>query len=453
MPDDQSNDSAKEDGELFRQLVSHLTDCAMFVCDRHGVVQGWNVGAEHLFGYVEREIIGRSLDCFFTPEDLEAGVPQQEMEAALHTGIGPDDRWHVRKDGSRFWGSGLLTPVRDAAGEVCGFAKILRDRTTWKQQQDAAEDSRRRQEARVTAILDTALDCRATIVARAVEMAQPLLDAHEHRLEIATADESLLVDADAVRLTQVVTNLLINAAKYTETGGQIHISAARQGGQAVLRVRDNGIGIAPDVLPHVFDLFVQGKAAATRSPSGLGVGLTLVRNLVDMHGGTVEAGSAGIGAGAEFTVRLPLITHAHEEGPKVRDTAHVSSTSQRILVVDDNADAADSLAALIRMQGHEVRVAHDGRSALDTVRTYRPSLIFLDIGMPEMDGHEVARRLRGMPGMKHTVLAALTGWGQPEDRRRSEAAGFDHHLVKPMELHVLDDLLDGLSRPGPLADG
>ncbi|MEO6744625.1 MAG: PAS domain S-box protein [Caldimonas sp.] len=1070
MPDDQQHDSARGDGDLFRLLVSHLTDCAMFVVDRNGVVQGWNVGAEQLFGYVESEIIGRSLERFFTPEDVEAGVPQQEMKDALHTGIGPDDRWHLRKDGSRFWASGLLTPVRDAAGEVCGFAKILRDRTPWKLQQDAAEDARSRQEARVTAILDTALDCiitinalghvlefnpaaertfgyrradvlgrelstliipeslraahhrglahylatgegpvlgkrielaamradgtefpvelaitriatdgsplftaylreisdrvwagqlrnarfaitqhlaqardletaavgvlrsicenlhwevgafwvvgseaesltclttwheagtpgatfaiesrrrtflrgeglpgqvwatgefawlldvplapnfpraalaaaaglqsafafpilvggathsvmefftrqvrepdsglletmatvagqvgqflkrlhaeqtlresegrfralmeqapfsvqilspdgqtsrvnqawsnlwgvsleqlagynilqdlqlestgvapylrrafageavaipeirydpnetlpgltrhsdpvrwvsavayplkdsgdrvrevvlvhdditarkaaegavreseeklrllvdtipqlawmarrdghifwynrrwydytgttpdemegwgwqsvhdpavlpevlsrwdasitrgdpfdmvfpikgadgqfrpfltrvnplrdaagqivywfgtntdisdikrmeqalrdadrrkdeflatlahelrnplapirnslqilkvpnvdpatatqtrdmmerqvnhlvrlvddlmdvsrvvrgkielqkapveLATVVARAVEMAQPLIDEHQHRLDIATADESLLVDADAVRLTQVLSNLLINAAKYTDAGGHIRVFAERQAGQGVLRVQDNGIGIAPDVLPHVFDLFVQGQAAAARSPSGLGVGLTLVRDLVEMHGGTAEARSAGTGAGAEFTIRLPLITQHRKQLAEIGDTAHVPPTSHRILVVDDNIDAAASLAVIIQMQGHEVRVAHDGISALDTVRAYQPSLIFLDIGMPKMDGYEVARRLRHMPDLQHTVLAALTGWGQPEDRRRSKEAGFDHHLVKPLEIDVLEDLLAGLSRPG-----
>ncbi|MDP9096514.1 MAG: PAS domain S-box protein, partial [Pseudomonadota bacterium] len=163
MPDNQPHDSARADGDVFRLLVSHLTDCAMVVADRNGLVQGWNVGAERLFGYLESEIIGRSLDRFFTPEDLHAGVPQREMRDALLSGIGSDDRWHVRKDGSRFWGSGLLTPVRDPAGEVCGFAKILRDRTAWKLQQDAAEDARRRQEGRANAILDTALDCIITI--------------------------------------------------------------------------------------------------------------------------------------------------------------------------------------------------------------------------------------------------------------------------------------------------
>lgn len=1066
MPDDQPYDTPGADRDLFRFLVSHLTDCAMFVSDRHGLVQGWNVGAERLFGYVEREIIGRPLDRFFTPEDLEAGVPQQEMQDALQTGSSPDDRWHVRKDGSRFWANGLLTPVRDHAGQVRGFAKIVRDRTAWKLHQDAAEDSRSRHEARATAILDTALDCiitidvqgrvlefnpaaertfgyrradvlgrelsaliipgslraahrrglahylatgegrvlgkrievvamradgtefqvelaitriatvgppmftaylreiservwdarlrsarfavtqhltqgldlqaaaaevlrslcehlqwdvgafwmvgpdaealtclttwheagtlgatfiqescrrtflpgeglpgrvwatgeaawlldvrcapnfpraelaasaglksafafpvivggvtrgvmefftrklrepdtglietlstvaaqvgqflkrleaeqtlresegrfralmeqapfsvqilspdgrilsvnqawsnlwgvsldqlagynilqdpqldakgvtpylrrafsgdavaipevrydpndtipgltrhrdptrwvsavayplkdsggrvrevvlvhdditarkvaqsamreseeklrlladtipqlawmarpdghifwynrrwydytgttpeemegwgwrsvhdpaalpevlsrwhtsitrgdpfdmvfpirgadgqfrpfltrvnplrdesdrivywfgsntdiseikrmeqalldadrrkdeflatlahelrnplapirnslqilkmpnvdaptatqtrdmmerqvdhlvrlvddlmdvsrvvrgkielrkapvdLATVIARAVEMAQPLLDAHEHSLDIATAQESLLIDADAARLTQVVCNLLINAAKYTEQGGRIRVCACRQDDQAVVRVQDNGIGIPPDMLPHVFDLFVQGQAAPSRSPSGLGVGLTLVKNLVDMHGGTVDAQSAGKGKGAEFIIRLPLTVPDLKQAPEVSSPARVPVTSHRVLIVDDNTDAADSLAMLISLQGHEVKVTNDGISALEIVRTYLPSLIFLDIGMPEMDGYEVARRLRGVPGLQRTVLAALTGWGQQEDRRRSKVAGFDHHLVKPLEPRVLEDLLAGL---------
>jgi len=292
----------------------------------------------------------------------------------------------------------------------------------------------------------------ASIVARAVETAQPLLDAHQHRLDITIADGSMLVDADAVRLTQVVSNLLINAAKYTEAGGQIEVAAVRQGGEVVLRVRDNGIGIAADVLPHVFDLFVQGHPSATHSLGGLGVGLTLVRTLVDMHGGTVQARSAGAGAGAEFTISLPLITQDRAECIEAGDAAQVAATSHRILVVDDNTDAAGSLALLLRLHGHEVRVAHDGISALDTARAHQPALIFLDIGMPDMDGYEVARRLRGIPGLERTVVAALTGWGQQKDRRRSAAAGFDHHLVKPLETHVLEGLLADLARAGPLAD-
>jgi PAS domain S-box-containing protein len=284
----------------------------------------------------------------------------------------------------------------------------------------------------------------ATVVARAVETVQPLMEAQGHDLTVSLPDESLPLDADPVRLAQVVGNLLTNAAKYTEANGRIWLTAQREGNEAVLRVRDSGIGIAPDMLPHIFELFVQVDHAATRSQGGLGIGLTLVKNLVEMHHGTVEAHSAGLGKGSEFVVRLPLSALAREEpeGREVTEQRQVTAFSgHRLLVVDDNTDAADSLAMLLRLQGHEVRVAHDGPSALTLVKGYRPELVFLDIGMPGMDGYEVARRLRQQPGFENVRLAALTGWGQQEDRRKSKEAGFDHHLVKPIEPTALDGLL------------
>jgi CheY-like chemotaxis protein len=250
-----------------------------------------------------------------------------------------------------------------------------------------------------------------------------------------------------VRLTQVVGNVLTNAAKYTEPNGRIWLTAKREGDQAVLRVRDNGIGIGPDMLPKIFDLFVQADHAAARSQGGLGIGLTLVKNLVEMHHGTVEAHSAGLGKGSEFVVRLSLSVMARE-APEKREIdgrrQAVASSGRRLLVVDDNKDAADSLAMLLRMQGHEVRVAHNGPAALELTKGYRPEIVFLDIGMPGMDGYEVARRLRRQPGLENVRLAALTGWGQEEDRRRTAEAGFDHHLVKPVESSALQALLADL---------
>jgi CheY-like chemotaxis protein len=217
-------------------------------------------------------------------------------------------------------------------------------------------------------------------------------------------------------------------------------------------VNDNGIGIAPDVLPHIFELFVQVDHATTRSQGGLGIGLTLVKNLVEMHAGTVEAHSSGLGKGCEFVVRLPLVLREQpapsENGDGERRQEPVSS-GHRLLVVDDNEDAATALATLLRLQGHQVRVVHDGISALEAVRAFRPVLILLDIGMPGMDGYEVARRIRKTPGMENVLLAALTGWGQQEDRRRTAEAGFDHHLVKPLQPATLEGLLADLKR----ADG
>jgi len=289
----------------------------------------------------------------------------------------------------------------------------------------------------------------AAVVARATETAQPLIEAQGHRLGISIPSESLLLDADPVRLAQVVANLLTNAAKYTEPSGRIWLAAERVGREAVLRIRDNGIGITPAMLPRIFDLFVQVDHATTKAQGGLGIGLTLVKNLCEMHDGSVEARSAGLGKGSEFIVRLPISTKGlpdagtPEPGLAAGPAAH---SGHRLLVVDDNRDAADSLAMLLELQGHEVRVAHSGSAALEMTEAYTPDVVFLDIGMPGMDGYEVARRLRRQPGLEEVVLAALTGWGQQEDRRRTADAGFDHHLVKPPDPKAVESVLAELKK-------
>jgi PAS domain S-box-containing protein len=287
----------------------------------------------------------------------------------------------------------------------------------------------------------------ATVIARAMEVVQPLIAAQGHHLDLELPQERLLVEGDAVRLAQVVGNLLTNAAKYTDTNGNIWISAVRDLNQVVLRVRDNGIGIAPETLPHVFALFVQADHSRSKSQGGLGIGLTLAKSLTEMHGGTIEAYSAGLGTGSEFTVRLPLLPESTDLTKKVVEEPvyQAAATGRRLLVVDDNKDAASSLAILLRLRGHEVRVVHDGASALETAASYRPNMIFLDIGMPGMDGYEVAGRLRQRPGLESVVIAALTGWGQLADRQRSKDAGIDHHLVKPVDSQALEDVLGGLS--------
>jgi CheY-like chemotaxis protein/two-component sensor histidine kinase len=287
----------------------------------------------------------------------------------------------------------------------------------------------------------------ATVVARAVETVQPLVDAQCHELIVSLPSESIPLNADPVRLAQVVGNLLTNAAKYTEPSGRIWLTAERQGDVAVLRVRDTGIGIAPDMLHRIFDLFVQVDHATTKAQGGLGIGLTLVKNLVEMHNGQVEVHSEGLGKGSEFVLRLPMSPRSiefegvSEIGPLV---AGPLPSGYRLLVVDDNKDAANSLSMLLRLQGHEVRVAYSGMAALEMTKTYTPDVVFLDIGMPGMDGYEVARRLRQMPSLGKTVLAALTGWGQQEDRRRTSEAGFNHHLMKPPEPKAVQAVLDGL---------
>jgi PAS domain S-box-containing protein len=286
----------------------------------------------------------------------------------------------------------------------------------------------------------------ATILTQAIETSRPMIDAREHALDVVLPGDALFVDGDPARLAQVVSNVLNNAARYTEPGGHLQLTAERQGAEALIRVRDDGIGIAPDVLPRIFDLFMQAEAAGTHG--GIGIGLTVVRRLVEMHGGQVEASSPTDGRGSEFVVRLPALAPVRI-APLVRPVrSPAASARRRIVVVDDNVDAAESLALLLQHDGHEVQVAHDGHAALDAARGFRPDLVLLDIGLPGMDGYDVARRLRVDPELPALTLVALTGFGQDEDRRRTSAAGFDHHLTKPVEYDALAELIgSALRRP------
>jgi two-component system CheB/CheR fusion protein len=262
-------------------------------------------------------------------------------------------------------------------------------------------------------------------------------------LTVSLPEQPLRLEGDTTRLTQVVSNLLNNAAKFTPEGGQIWLVAEAQNGQVVLRVRDTGVGIPEDLLPQVFDLFRQADRSLDRSQGGLGIGLTLVRRLLEMHGGTVEVYSDGPGCGSEFVVRLPAFA---EPGQALEDASAVESDMEnsaryRVLVVDDNVDSAESIALLFELNGHHVRMAHDGPAALEIAHSFHPQVIVLDIGLPGMDGYEVARRLRSEAQMQSVNLIALTGYGQSEDRQRSIAAGFNHHLVKPVDPEVLQTLI------------
>lgn len=285
------------------------------------------------------------------------------------------------------------------------------------------------------------------VVDSAVETSGPLIEAAGHQLTISLPAEPLALDADPVRLAQVIANLLNNSAKYTEDGGQIWLTARREGSEAVVSVRDSGLGIPTEMLPHIFEMFAQVDPTLKRAGGGLGIGLTLARSLVEMHGGRVEARSEGPGRGSEFTLRLPLA--ATRDG--MRESRSLGSARQltglpscRVLVVDDNRDSADSLAMLLNFTGAVAEAVYDGPAALEAIRKYRPAVVLLDVGMPQMDGHEVARRVRQDPEFQDLVLIAMTGWGQEEDRRRSAASGFDHHLVKPVEINTLQALLASL---------
>jgi CheY-like chemotaxis protein len=281
----------------------------------------------------------------------------------------------------------------------------------------------------------------AEAVRRAVETAAPLIEAAKHKLELDLPPQGMIVDGDLGRLTQLLTNLLNNAARYTPAGGRIAVTARVEGGNALVRVRDNGRGIERQMLERIFDMFVQGRALL-RVEGGLGVGLALARRTAELHGGSLEAHSEGAGKGSEFTLRLPLASRqavsAAEQVTMVQPVV-----AQRVLVVDDNADAAATLELLLKSLGHETRVAHDGFEALRVAPRFRPDIVLLDIGMPGLDGYEVARRLRSLERERPFRIVAITGWGQEADRQKSREAGFDVHLVKPVEPKELARVLHG----------
>jgi signal transduction histidine kinase len=289
-----------------------------------------------------------------------------------------------------------------------------------------------------------------SVVAAAVETSRPLIEESGHQMTVTLPEEPVWIRCDRVRLAQVLSNLLNNAAKYTQRGGLIGLTVERSGGEAVFRVADNGIGISAEMLPKVFELFTQVERSLDRSQGGLGVGLTVVKRLVEMHGGRVEAASSGAGGGSEFTVRLPAIESPPETETVVDAPLENRSPAAplRVLVVDDNADAADSLAWLLRHGDHEVRTAHDGRQAVELAHEFRPQAVVLDLGLPEIDGYEVARRLRQHADTRGALLVALSGYGQQEHRRRSSEAGFDYHFVKPVDFGGLQRiLLEAHDRP------
>ncbi len=282
-----------------------------------------------------------------------------------------------------------------------------------------------------------------SVIREAVESVEPQLREKQHKLTVtaSTSYEPLYVDGDSTRLVQCVVNILSNAAKYTDPGGKIEVRMRAEGSSVVVEVTDTGVGISPELLPNVFDLFVQSDRTLDRAQGGLGVGLSVVKRLVEMHGGQATARSSGLGTGSTFEIRLPRVPRTQAAAPR----AAIKVPPRRVLIVDDNADAADSLAELLRMQGHETHTVYSGKEALACIESFKPDVALLDIGLPEMNGYELARHLRAMPELKGMRLVALTGYGQVEDQMRASVAGFDDHLVKPVELRSLERSLAGIS--------
>lgn len=489
--------------ERWQILMDNVKDYAIFMLDPEGKIATWNEGAQRILGYAEDEILGHNFCDIFTPEDIGRKQPEAELEGATKRGRAEDERWHVRKDGSRFWALGIVSSLRDDTGKLRGFAKILRDITDRKKAQEALiEENRRKDEflailshelrnplagisnsvellsrgltapevieivARQTATLrrlvDDLLDITrittgkvplkrervtvADIVERAAREANHLIEAGQQQLNIHLPGESITLDADADRLQQVLWNLLSNAAKYSPAGGKIDVRAERVGNELFLSVRDEGIGISAEMIPRVFDMFVQADRTLDRSQGGLGIGLTLAQRIVQMHGGSIHAKSAGIGNGSEFSIRMPVV-------PDIDETIMPPNTGQssqpkplKILIAEDNRDSAATMAILLRNLGHQVTIAYDGAEALKIAAELQPDAFLLDIGLPVLNGYEVAKRVRQQSQLDKTRLLAVTGYGSPDDAQRASKAGFDFHLVKPVSFDELQKLLSSIGQ-------
>jgi PAS domain S-box-containing protein len=492
----------KESEESLRLLVEGVKDHAIILLDSDGIVRSWNAGAERLQGFHADEVIGHDAAMFYTEEDVAARKPQTELAIARNAGSSQDVGWRVKRDGTLFWADVTLTALRDREGRPRGFAQIMRDMSERRRVQELESEGKRinefiamlahelrnplapignavgilekvgttpelqwvkdligRQVLHLTRLVDDLLDVsRITsgkiqlrkealelnaLVRAATDSVRPTVTAYGHTFEVALAPQPVHIVGDPTRLTQVLVNLVTNASKYTPNGGRVRVSVEQRASTAYLHVIDNGIGMSKQLIETAFDLFVQGERMLDRAEGGLGIGLTLVKRIVAMHGGTVQATSAGVGTGTEFTVSLPAADGDAPARQTANGFAASASAGLKVLVVDDNVDAVTSLAALLGLSGHRVVSAHSGPDALRLAAADPPDTVLLDLGLPGMDGFEVARRLRKMPMLASTRLVAMTGYGQEEDRRATEEAGFDAHLVKPVEY---SDLLKAIER-------
>lgn len=641
--------------QRIRLILDNARDFAFIVTDTHGRITEWEGGAESIIGWSLEELVGHPLSIIFTPEDKVLKTPESELARARKTGRAEDKRWHLRKDGSRFFADGVLVRLNDDAGRLHGFTKIFRDVTaTWKAEQalrtseaelwaseervrlatDAAalgiwmwdaktnkvtwenermysivglcssstpenaiqfltnivhledvaayrhavtaaaktgafrfegrihradgelrwievigkvqkaddgmpsdllgtmadvtarknveEDLRRlasdlskadrrkteflatlahelrnplapirtglevmrlaidkpevvdrargtmeRQDEHMVHLVDDLLDVARithgsihlknelvdlnTIVTSAVEASLPLIEAANHEFTVNIPPEPIVLNADPIRLSQVLSNLLANAAKYTPNSGQILLSAGTNTSEVIISVKDSGMGIPAESLPLIFDMFSQVKQGLPHAQGGLGIGLSLVRSFVELHGGTVTVASPGAGQGSTFSIRLPVAVDIRSERLlAARETSELKKSESkgfRLLLVDDNTDAAETLGALLEIAGHTIQLASDGYQALELAAQFQPDVIFLDIGMPGMSGYDVAKVLRKTPAFDRVVHVALTGWGAENDRALSKEAGFDEHLTKPASLAMIKHLLSSLTGP------
>jgi PAS domain S-box-containing protein len=499
-------EALRQSEERFRLLLESVTDAAIYMLDVDGRVQSWNGGAHAIKGYDSGDVLGRHFSIFFTADDAASGRPARLLAGARERGRADDEGWLVRKDGSVFWAAVSLTAVYDAEHRLRGFAQVTRDMSERRRLAELEGSTRRmseflamlahelrnplapirnaislmqieaiesprlrmtrdiidRQLRQLTRLVDDLLDVgRITtgkislqrhpidlrdVVLRGVEAVRPLIEARDHRLDVDLPAQPIELTGDDARLTQVLQNLLVNAAKYTDPGGRIAVAARAETATAVITVTDTGRGISPQALERVFELFVQEASNTEPTDSGLGIGLTLARRLIELHGGTIRAESAGPGQGSRFTVRLPLACggERHDEAPVMAEPP--PPVGRRVLVVDDNRDSADTMAALVRALGHEARATYDGPTAVKVAQAFHPELVLLDLNLPGDSGFAVKQQMQAME-LPPRRIVAMTGYGRTVDRERTTAAGFDDHLTKPVDVAQLQTLLAQIASP------
>lgn len=481
----------------YRHLVEGVLDYAIFLLTPTGHIATWNAGAQRIKGYSPADIIGKHFSVFYTAADVSAGWPQKELMLARERGRIEDEGWRVRQDGSTFWANVVITAIYDSQNEFLGFAKVTRDLSDRRRMAALQDEGRRmtefiamlshelrnplspimnvlaimarepqsprsqwcldvaaKQVRHINRLVEDLLDVSrvttgkvrltmerldlADVVKEAVEGMRPTLEERGHALAVHGLTQPLWLQGDRTRLIQLVSNLLNNSIKFTTPPGQIELTLMQQGAQVCLSVSDNGIGMEPDTLKRAFEPFSQAESRYSRSESGLGLGLALVRSIAQHHGGSAEAFSGGLGQGSVVSVRLPLIDESaassNAASPSQSQGQGAHATMRRLLIVDDNIDAADSLAMLLRTLGHQVTTAHDGLRALELIREQTPDVVLLDIGMPMLSGLEVARHVRSDPSLAGVKLVAVSGYGQPLDKLAASSAGFDEHLVKPVDV-------------------
>jgi len=497
------NEEESEARALLAAIVESSDD-AIVSKSLEGRIQSWNAGAERLFGYTAEEAIGQSVTLIIPPE---RSGEEDEILARIRAGerIPHFETVRIAKDGRRIDVSLTISPIHDTSGRVIGASKVARDFTLEKRAREVLRETDRikdeflailahelrnrlapirnsvevlstagllgpeakpavdlidRQTMQMIRLVNDLTDVSRIsrnelklrkkrvklqdILRDAFEVSRPLIDEREHVLTVSEAPRAIYVEVDRVRLAQAITNLLNNAARYTERGGRIWLRAERQGEEAVVTVGDNGAGIDPDLLPQLFEMFVRADPSQHDGPQrGLGVGLTLVRRIVELHSGTVEAHSDGPGKGSEFVMRVPLA----EGGPRRRaetggEAAGAGPSARRVLVVDDDSDLANSLALGLSSLGHEVRIANDSREAVEIAHAFRPHAIALDVSLPTMSGFEVVAALRRKSWGRKIVMVAVTGWDETEVRERAVQAGFEHYMVKPISAAALAGLFE-----------